>query len=76
MLVHDLRRSAVRNMIRSGVNQHVAMAISGHRTATIFERYDIIDETDLEKAAGQIDTYYRDRSKRKPKVVPLRQQSA
>lgn len=73
VLIHDLRRSAVRNMIRSGVSQHIAMAISGHRTATVFSRYDIIDESDLDAAAQQIDVYVKERQTRTAKVVLLRQ---
>lgn len=45
-LFDDLRRSAVRDMIRSGVPQSVAMSISGHRSTSIFLRYDIASDAD------------------------------
>ena len=51
LLVHDIRRSAVRRMIARGISQHVAMAISGHRTIHVFQRYAIISHDDLRDAA-------------------------
>lgn len=72
LLVHDLRRSCVRNLVRAGVPESAAMSFTGHLTRSIFDRYDVIDKKDLEAAAEKMAAYIRERAQEKPKVEPLR----
>ena len=42
-------------MVRNDVTEKVAMTISGHKTRAVFDRYDIVDERDLDEAARKIE---------------------
>ncbi len=55
LLLHDLRRSAVRNLERAGVSRSVAMKLTGHRTEAVYRRYAIVAESDLREAGAKLE---------------------
>lgn len=71
-LFHDLRRSAVRNLIDAGVAQSVAMTITGHLTASVFRRYEIRDATDVRAAVEKLAVFHSTPAPAAAKVLPLR----
>jgi integrase len=64
---HDLRRSAVRNMDRAGVPRPVAMRISGHRTESMYNRYNIVSERDLGDVKEKMERFLSDTLSDTPK---------
>jgi integrase len=53
-LLHDLRRSAVRNMERASLSRSVAMQWTGHKTGSIYQRYAITSEADLREGVDRL----------------------
>jgi integrase len=74
-LLHDFRRTAVRNMERAGVPRSVAMAITGHRTESVYRRYAIVDERSIGEGTAKLAAFHESQAASQSNVVPLRSSS-
>jgi hypothetical protein len=70
-----MRRSAVRNFRKSGLGEQEGMMLSGHRTNSVYQRYNIIDEHDLTEVMKKAQKYVKSEAKKQGTVVPLRKQA-
>jgi integrase len=68
--LHDFRRSAARNLRRAGVPEEICMLITGHKTASVFRRYNITDEGDLLGAFAKLSDYTEARRSRPTTRTP------
>jgi hypothetical protein len=69
LIIHDLRRSAVRNMMNAGVGESGAMKISGHKTNNVFKRYHIVSADDVFAASRLVSKAHHSRSQVAPSHI-------
>ncbi len=71
-IVHDLRRTAVRNLERAEVSRSVAIKLTGHKTEAVYRRYAIVAESDLKEGVRKLAALHESDKARPKTVLPLR----
>jgi len=75
LLPHDMRRSAIRNFRKAGLSEGDGMMLSGHRTRSVYERYNIRDDRDLTESMTKVQEHLKKEAQIR-KVVPMNRESA
>jgi integrase len=76
LFIHDMRRSCARNLSRAGVPDQVSMRITGHITQSMFDRYNVTDDHEVEEAIINVSEYIAKKAAKPPTVVPMERKSA
>jgi integrase len=71
LVPHDMRRSGVRNFRKAGLSESEGMMLSGHKTNSVYRRYDIIDEQDLRESMAKVQEHLA-RQQKNASVVPIK----
>ena len=58
-ILHDCRHTFNTNMRKAGVSESVIMAITGHSTREMFDRYNVVDDEDTRRAVNQLEVFFR-----------------
>lgn len=64
LLFHDLRRSFAVASVQAGIPQLITMLIGGWRTASMFRRYAIVAESEMQTAMERVESYQAEQAKR------------
>jgi len=75
LLPHDMRRSAIRNFRKAGLSESDGMKLSGHRTRSVYDRYNIFDDRDLAESMNRVQEHLKKEAENR-KVVPLKRETA
>ncbi|HWN05394.1 MAG TPA: tyrosine-type recombinase/integrase, partial [Candidatus Dormibacteraeota bacterium] len=75
LVFHDLRRSAITNMVNAGVPDLVVMAISGHRSLAVLKRYFIKNTDRMQEALEATRAYVAARQRMADKTRTILPQS-